>query len=127
MVKKFIVLGQPRSGTTMAAAGLAQHPNARCYLELLHAKPEERRKRYWISRAGRSIFDPPLYVVPDDRLVYQDGEDAADFLGQTLFSRPWPAEIAAVGLFLASPASDYATGQTFAVDRGYLASALWGL
>jgi 2-deoxy-D-gluconate 3-dehydrogenase len=41
--------------------------------------------------------------------------------------RAQPSEIAAMVLFLASPASEYATGQTFAVDGGFLASALWGL
>ncbi len=40
--------------------------------------------------------------------------------------RALPDEIAPMALFLASAASDYATGQTFAVDGGFLAAGLWG-
>lgn len=97
MPRKFIVLGQPRSGTTMVATGLAQHPNVRCYLELMHLQAQRRRENHWVSRAGRSIFDPPLYVVPDDHVVYQDGEDGAAFIRQYVFDRAWPPQIAAVG------------------------------
>jgi hypothetical protein len=97
MPRKFIVLGRPRSGTTMVAAGLAQHPNVRCYLELLNESPALRLDRHWISREGRSIFEPPLYVIPSDRMTYENGEDAAAFLQRTLYARPWPPNIAAVG------------------------------
>ena len=40
--------------------------------------------------------------------------------------RALPEEIAPMILFLASAASDYATGQTFVVDGGFLAAGLWG-
>jgi gluconate 5-dehydrogenase len=47
----------------------------------------------------------------------------AGWLGQRTALGRWgePAEIAGAAVFLASPAASYITGQTLAVDGGYLA------
>jgi NAD(P)-dependent dehydrogenase (short-subunit alcohol dehydrogenase family) len=36
-----------------------------------------------------------------------------------------PADLAGAAVFLASPASDYVTGQVLAVDGGYTTTANW--
>ncbi|WP_253201343.1 SDR family oxidoreductase [Sphingomonas quercus] len=65
---------------------------------------------------------PGFFATDANREMVEDAEVTAHLARRTSLGR-WgePAEIAGAAVFLASPAAAYVTGQTIAVDGGYLA------
>ncbi|MCL5108837.1 MAG: glucose 1-dehydrogenase [Chloroflexi bacterium] len=64
------------------------------------------------------VDTPMTATMASERKRWVDQHVPAGRFGTT-------AEVAGLGLFLASPASNYATGQTFVVDGGFLAGSGW--
>jgi len=66
----FIVIGRPRSGTTLLADSLNQHPEIVCHDEVFH-----------YDRSLRKKYGP-------NGVAFEDGGDAAAYLEQHIFSKP---------------------------------------
>jgi 2-deoxy-D-gluconate 3-dehydrogenase len=64
------------------------------------------------------IETPMIATMAPERRRWVDAHVPQGHAGQ-------PRDIVGVGLYLASPASDYTTGQTFVVDGGFLAGSSW--
>ena len=79
----FLIVGMPRTGSTLLFSGLAQHPDVRIYSEVFHPVRSERTGGHAIRRNGSSIsFD-------------ETRDDAIRFLDEIVFP---PSETrAAVG------------------------------
>lgn len=89
-MKRFIILGHGRSGSTLLARSLTQHPNVRMFGELFHDEEPER------ERAFRA-FNESVGPRRREPRFYRDGEDGAAYLRETVFRRrPW-RELLAVG------------------------------
>lgn len=72
----FVIVGLPRTGSTLLQTGLSQHPEIRAYGELLHEHSEQRLGPHAIFRGGESI-------------AYGDvREDAVEFLKREVFNHP---------------------------------------
>lgn len=69
----------------------------------------------------------PGFILTDlNREMWQQPEMAAWLRGaQANPNMGRPEDIAPTAVFLSSPGSDYVTGQTIAVDGGYLNTAVW--
>ena len=84
---RFLVLGMPRTGSTLLLTGLSQHPQIRAYGELFHQVRSEREGSHALIRDGLPIcFD-------------ENQDDAIQFLDSEVFC-PVPSEIRAVGFKL---------------------------
>ena len=70
----FVVLGMPRTGSTLLSTGLSQHPGVRCYNELFHPVDTERQRTHAL-------------VVNGARVYFQPHEDAIGFLRTNVFSQ----------------------------------------
>lgn len=77
----------------------------------------------WAADGIRVNAVAPWYIrTPLAEQVLKDETYAAEVLGRTPMRRIGePSEVAAAAAFLAMPASSYITGQTLAVDGGFLA------
>ena len=77
----------------------------------------------WAADGIRVNAVAPWYIrTPLAEQVLKDEAYAAEVLGRTPMRRVGePSEVAAAAAFLAMPASSYITGQTLAVDGGFLA------
>ncbi|RAK57146.1 glycoside hydrolase family 99-like domain-containing protein [Phenylobacterium deserti] len=76
-MQKFIVIGAPRTGSTLIQTTLDQHPDIRAYGELFHWVASEREGDHaMITPSGRRAYQP-------------DAEDALDFL----WANVWNAEV----------------------------------
>lgn len=69
----FIVVGMPRTRSTLLLTGLAQHPEITAFGELFHAVPTERTVAHAITRDGERIF------------FDSDRDDAIEFLKSKVF------------------------------------------
>ena len=86
--KPFVLVGMPRSGSTLLAAGLAEHPAVRVFGELFHPDHEQRATVHALPADGEEsvFFDP-------------ERDDAIAFLRRNVFQeREGP--LAAVGFKL---------------------------
>jgi 2-polyprenyl-3-methyl-5-hydroxy-6-metoxy-1,4-benzoquinol methylase/LPS sulfotransferase NodH len=55
----FVVVGMPRTGSTLLATGLDQHPDARCFGELFHPDDHQRAHAHALRIGDRQFcFDP---------------------------------------------------------------------
>lgn len=64
------------------------------------------------------IETPMIATMNPERRRWVDAHVPQGHAGQ-------PKDIVGMGLFLASPASDYATGQVYVVDGGFIAGSRW--
>jgi LPS sulfotransferase NodH len=72
-MRPFMVVGMPRTGSTLLTTGIAQHPEAKCYGELFHPSDYERAHAHALQVNGEWIhFDP-------------NREDAIEFLQNNVF------------------------------------------
>ena len=72
-MRPFVVVGMPRTGSTLLTTGIAQHPEAKCYGELFHPSDYERAHAHALQVNGEWIhFDP-------------NREDAIEFLQNNVF------------------------------------------
>jgi LPS sulfotransferase NodH len=83
-VTPFVIVGMPRTGSTLLQTGIAQHPHVRLYGELFHKVRAERMAGHAILRDGRTIY------------YDEDQDDPIAFLERHVFFSPCGAE--AVGL-----------------------------
>ncbi len=73
---RFVVIGMPRTGSTLLATGLEQHPNVTCFGELIHPLESERKKVESIVVDGENAcFDP-------------ERDDAIEFLRTCVYENP---------------------------------------
>jgi LPS sulfotransferase NodH len=79
----FVIIGHPRSGSTLLVNALREHTHVRAYGELFQEEPEERQRGY-----GSHL------------VLYQDGMDGASFLKDRVYAAPDEVEIMAVGFKL---------------------------
>jgi LPS sulfotransferase NodH len=70
----FIIVGMPRTGSTLLMTTLSQHPRALVYGELFHTVESERRNAHAIRRGDKTIFFDP------------QAEDAIAFLKRNVWS-----------------------------------------
>jgi LPS sulfotransferase NodH len=75
---KFVVLGMPRTGSTLLLTGLQQHPDIKAYGELMHAVDAERSRGHHVIQRK----EVALYFSGDG--------DAVTFLKQQVFDYPHP-------------------------------------
>lgn len=69
---------------------------------------------------------PGFIYTPLAKPLWDDDEKAHWFRARLPMRRPGkPEELVGMTLFLASPASDYVTGQSFIVDGGFTAGGSW--
>jgi LPS sulfotransferase NodH len=73
-MKCFVVVGMPRTGSTLLSTGLAQHQHARCFGELFHPVENERAHAHALNIDGRRVSFNPLK------------DDAVEFLNEYVFS-----------------------------------------
>lgn len=85
--RRFIVLGDARTGSTLLVQALHSHPAIRCFREVFHG----RLGYVDFSMEGYDNFDPK------ERLARK--EDPPAFLRSRIF-RDWPPEVRAVGFKL---------------------------
>ncbi|MCW2274660.1 hypothetical protein GJ654_11490 [Rhodoblastus acidophilus] len=87
-MKRFVIVGMPRTGSTLLSTGLTQHPQARCFAELFHPVDNERATHsHNLNIDGERVcFDPRR-------------DDAIDFLTRYVFAERY-AEMGAVGFKL---------------------------
>jgi LPS sulfotransferase NodH len=55
-MRKFIVVGMPRTGSTLLQTGLAQHPEITAFGELFHAVSTERKGAHAFTHNGKQVF-----------------------------------------------------------------------
>src|SRR4051812_45946380 len=55
-VLPFIIVGMPRTGSTLVVSSLQQHPNLTVHEELFHFTEAERAMRHAISHRNASIY-----------------------------------------------------------------------
>lgn len=55
-MEPFVVVGMPRTGSTLLLTGLTQHPEIMAFGELFHAVASERANTHAFTRAGRKIY-----------------------------------------------------------------------
>ena len=79
----FVILGHPRSGSTLLLNALREHPGLLVYGEVFNDEPEARRDGYGGT---------------DE--VYETGADGASFLAHTIFRDRCDPEVLAVGFKL---------------------------
>lgn len=79
----FVILGHPRSGSTLLLNALREHPGMHVYGELFQDELEDRRDGF--GAAGE---------------VYENGMDGASFLANTIFRMRDDPEVLAVGFKL---------------------------
>jgi LPS sulfotransferase NodH len=80
----FVVLGHPRSGSTLLVQALREHPGMCVYGELFQDEPEARRTGYGARRGT----------------MYETGTDGASFLADTIFRENDDPETLATGFKL---------------------------
>jgi meso-butanediol dehydrogenase/(S,S)-butanediol dehydrogenase/diacetyl reductase len=79
-----------------------------------------------VNAFAPGVVDTPMWVGlnKDIRAIHDqpaDTDPMGDFAGNTLIGRPAsPAELAPFLVYLASPESDYMTGQMYMVDGGQI-------
>ncbi|MFN3465334.1 MAG: sulfotransferase [Terricaulis sp.] len=72
----FVIVGLPRTGSTLLRTGLSQHPDIRAYGELLHEHSDQR-------------LGPHAIVRGEEKIAYRDAlEDAVAFLKREVFFHP---------------------------------------
>ena len=79
--------------------------------------------RITVNALCPGIIDTPLWVKTDHAITTARGEAPGTEFARAIATVPLgragtPADVAGVALFLASPDSDYVTGQTINVDGG---------
>lgn len=92
-MEKFIVLGMPRTGSTLLSTGIDQHPQAKCYGEIFHPVKHERECVHVIRHGQKVIPYNP------------DQDDAIEFLNDKVFCEQEGLEAAGFKLF-----GEYARG-----------------
>jgi LPS sulfotransferase NodH len=83
----YVIVGMPRTGSTLLATGLAQHPDIAYSGELFHPVTNERQYTHHLTIDGKTVFFDPLE------------DDAITFLQENLYSRS-AASYTAVGFKL---------------------------
>jgi LPS sulfotransferase NodH len=73
-MKPFVIVGMPRTGSTLLSTGLDQHPQVRCFGELFHPVDNERANVHALKIDGQKVSFDPQKV------------DAIKFLEQNVFS-----------------------------------------
>lgn len=69
---------------------------------------------------------PGFIYTPLTQAIWDDEETSMWFRRRIPMRRPgYPEDLVGLGLFLASPASDYITGQNFIIDGGFMAGGSW--
>lgn len=94
----FIVIGMPRTGSTLLLTGIMQHPQIVAYGELMHPAPMERHVTHAIRRG-------------DALVSYNPERDAISFLKNEVFDFPHPGSKKAAGFklfgdYVKSPGSE---------------------
>lgn len=83
----FIVIGMPRTGSTLLLTGIMQHPQIIAYGELMHPTPLERHFTHAIKRGDKLVsFNP--------------AGDAINFLKEEVFESPFSTGKKATGFKL---------------------------
>ncbi|OAI46085.1 hypothetical protein AYO44_11930 [Planctomycetaceae bacterium SCGC AG-212-F19] len=90
MLKRFVLLCSPRSGSNLVALALKAHPAVVMRGELFH--PVEAERKAWQEASAEFPF--PL----DD--YYRDGADPVAFLDKHVYGRPSPAGMTTAGFKL---------------------------
>jgi LPS sulfotransferase NodH len=85
--KPFVIVGMPRTGSTLLLTGLSQHPEIRAYGELMHPMGSERATTHAIRRE-------------DGLSWFRDGADPIRFLRDEVYNYDHPREIKTVGFKL---------------------------
>lgn len=84
----FIIVGMPRTGSTLLLTGISQHPETQVYGELFHASRSERAGSHVINRDGKQIF---FDETKDDAIAFLDehvfhADDTAFVVGFKVFA-----------------------------------------
>lgn len=79
----FVIIGHPRSGSTLLTSALREHPSIRMYGEVFQDDLEARKES----------------LSPLDK-VYQDGADGATYLNQVIFAKNNDPDLRATGFKL---------------------------
>lgn len=64
---KYVILGMPRTGSTLLNTGLTQHPNICAFGELLHRDLEQRRQVHNVKRNGQTVY---FDAASDDAITF---------------------------------------------------------
>jgi hypothetical protein len=95
----FVVIAHGRSGSTMLSLALDAHPNVAMFLELFHRDPMN-RQRFFRADGRRWSATRQQTIVRRNARVYQESEDPATFLAESVFYRGHPKHIRAIGFKL---------------------------
>ena len=83
--RPFIILGTPRSGSTVLANALADHPDVLMYGELFHQYPKRRADEASRRTLGAGVPRKPSFGMP----ACADSDDGATYVGRILSQRSY--------------------------------------
>jgi LPS sulfotransferase NodH len=72
----YVIVGMPRTGSTLLATAINQHNKVTCFGELFHPVKNERENVHCIIKGGKKLFFDP------------DNDDAIDFLRSHVYNLP---------------------------------------